>query len=151
MTKEEKVEKLLEVARAQIGKAYQYGACYEEGTEDEQSFDCSSFTQFCFRQIGIEIPRSSVLQAAAQIGREIDGFAEPVALGDLVFFEGERGHFRHDLFPGRKIYIGHVAIFSGDSRIIHACNNSVASGVVETSLITLPNPPYKIVMVKRLI
>jgi cell wall-associated NlpC family hydrolase len=144
---EEQGRKLLNTARSLIGASYKYGAYLDEEVDKmPEAFDCSSFTKFCFRQIGIEIPRSSILQAT--LGKEISGkFGDEVKAGDLIFFEGERGHYRHDLFPGRKIYIGHVAIFSDSSMVIHACNNSVASGVVETSLIILP----KVVMIKRLV
>lgn len=151
MNKKEKIEKLLKIARSQIGKPYKYGAYLEEKNNDEPAaFDCSSFIQFIFNEIGIELPRSSVLQAAAS-GQEIsDKDLNILTAGDIIFYEGERGHYRHDLFPGRKLYIGHTAIFSGASKIIHACNSSIASGVVEQSIINLPKS-YNIMLIKRFI
>lgn len=147
MTRERKVEKLLEIARSLIGAPYKYGAYLEVYADNQTAFDCSSFLQYVFKQISINIPRSTILQAAAD-GKEII-YPEIVMPGDVIFFEGKQGHYRHDLFPAdRKIYIGHAALSVGSSRIIHATNNSTASGVIEQSVITLPES-YNVTIVKR--
>lgn len=127
MIREEKVAKLIEIAKAQMGKPYSYGAyTIKDGDENPESFDCSSFTQFCLKRISFDdFPRSSIEQAAYQ-GEEISiGFLQP---GDLVFCRGSRGHYNDELFPNRKICIGHVAICSYDGKIIHAAGGK---GVVE--------------------
>lgn len=148
--KEKKASAIVRIALDQIGKPYVYGACYGPEAENPEGFDCSSLTQFCIQKaLGIKIPRSSLEQAADKGSVEISSYLylEP---GDLIFFEGTRGHYRHDLFPSdRKILIGHVAIYSGEGKIVHATNNSRASGVVEQRLRDLPVPPYSIVMIKR--
>ncbi len=148
-------KELITTARSQIGKPYVYGA-HRQSTENPEGFDCSSFTQWCFARLGIELPRSSIEQAACQIGREIpwDFQTETwdVEPGDLIFLEGEQGHYKHSLFPdGRKVYIGHVAICSYDARIIHACRNDHMKGVVEHSVIYLPDYYYPVVCIKRII
>ncbi len=59
MTKEQQ-KKLIQVARSLLGKPYRYGAKPEEAPN---VFDCSSFTQYVFKQVGIELPRTSIEQA----------------------------------------------------------------------------------------
>lgn len=144
MNRKEKTGELIELARNLIGSHYKYGAYLENPGEEPKEFDCSSFIQFVFKKSGVEFPRSTILQAAAP-GEEIKNIEEALP-GDLVFFEGERGHYRHDLFPDRKIYIGHVGIFSGNGKMIHAANRKNYSGVVETDL-----KPEDVVLIKRVI
>ncbi len=152
--KEEKVKRLVEIARSFIGTPYKYGAYNQaDNGEKPDGFDCSSFSQYLFKQIGIEIPRSSILQAASELGEEIP--ADQIQPGDILFFEGTKGHYHHKLFPGRKIYIGHLAIYTGNGNIIHAADNpelnSILKGVVEHKLELLSRPDYDIVMAKRFI
>ncbi|MEK7149560.1 MAG: C40 family peptidase [Patescibacteria group bacterium] len=151
MDNREKISKLIEIAKGLIGTPYKYGA-YLEQNNGALAFDCSSFVQHVFKQIEIELPRSSVLQAVAP-GQEIKNL-ELAKPADLIFFEGNRGHYRHDLFPNRKIYIGHLGIYLGNDEIIHATNNSSASGVVIQKISELQKEfpeAYKIVMIKRFI
>jgi peptidoglycan endopeptidase LytE len=144
MNREEKINRLIELARSLIGSPYKYGVYLENSEEEPKEFDCSSFIQYVFKKIGIELPRSTILQAAA-VRQEIKNIGEALP-GDLIFFEGERGHYRHDLFSDRKIYIGHVGIFSGNEKMIHAANRKNYSGVVETDF-----KPEEIVLIKRVI
>jgi len=147
--REEKIKKLVETAKSLIGRPYEYGAYLNKGADKKGAFDCSSFIQFIFGRAGVELPRSAILQAAAP-GKEISGKpGDEMRPGDVIFFEGVRGHYRHDLFYDRKIFVGHAGIFIGDGRIIHATDNISASGVVEQLLSELPIPHYNIVLVKR--
>jgi len=153
--RDEKVKELLEIAVKQLGKPYQYGAYNKpESEEAPQSFDCSSFVQYCFKKIGFDdFPRSSIEQAAYQKGVEVLSIEEAQP-GDLIFFEGTRGHYNHKLFPGRKIYIGHVVIYLGKGWIIHAVDRDGASGVVIQKLENLynyPNWPNNITYIKRIL
>ena len=149
ISREEKIKKLIETAKSLIGQPYEYGAYLDLASDQRGSFDCSSFTQFIFGKVGVVLPRSTILQAAAS-GIEVSGKNGDVIMpGDVIFFEGNIGHYRHDLFPGRKIFIGHAGIFVGNNRIVHAISNSATSGVIEQSLDELPLPLYDIVLVKR--
>ena len=76
MTDQQK-KKLVSIAETVLGKPYHYGAKPEEAPE---TFDCSSFTQYLFKQIGIELPRSTILQAGDPQGREIVPEFEKVRL-----------------------------------------------------------------------
>lgn len=77
------------------------GAPYSWGASGPNSFDCSGFTMFVYRQVGISLPHSS----RAQIGsgeRVARGDLQP---GDLVFF-------------GSPIH--HVGIYVGGGQYIHS-------------------------------
>lgn len=94
----EKRRDLVLEALGQVGRPYRYGGTTPDG------FDCSGLTQYVYRQIGIQLPRSSRDQHGA--GRTIKlSQAEP---GDLLFYS----------FTGRGI--DHVAIYLGDDQAVHA-------------------------------
>ena len=150
MTQPNDPSQVIAFARTHIGLPYKYGAYAEQANDAQTAFDCSSFIQFIFHNFGMELPRSTILQAAAN-GLEINSLAE-ARPGDVLFFEGDRGHYRHDLFPGRKIYIGHVGIYTDNATVIHATNSNGFSGVVEHDLKPSTNPAYNeetIVLIKR--
>jgi cell wall-associated NlpC family hydrolase len=97
--------RVLATAKRYVGTRYVYG-----GERPAEGFDCSGFVQYVFGRHGIDLPRTSALQASA-------GRAVPVALaalhpGDLMFFDTE----------GEGI--DHVAIYAGNGRIIHASSGS---------------------------
>jgi cell wall-associated NlpC family hydrolase len=71
-----KGQQIANIAKAQIGKPYAYGA------SGPGSFDCSGLTQFAHRQAGISIPRTTGAQysAARKVAKSS---ARP---GDIIFF-----------------------------------------------------------------
>lgn len=86
---------VVSVARRYLGAPYRWAA------SGPNAFDCSGFTMFVFRQVGVSLPHSS----RAQIGsgqRVSRGDLQP---GDLVFF-------------GSPIH--HVGLYVGGGRMIHA-------------------------------
>lgn len=146
MTEAQKT-KLIETAKALVGKPYRYGAAPEEAPN---CFDCSSFSQYLFKQIGIELPRSSILQAADTQGKEIMPAPDlsNFEAGDLLFMSGIAGHYDDELFGGTRHYIGHVIIYLGNGIIIQA--KKYPGKVFEQSLAELlRDPHYAIVLVKR--
>ena len=151
MTREKMVKKLIEIARSQIGTPYKFGSDINwESKTKPCSFDCSSFVQWCFNGIGINIfkkRRSTILQAAAT-GKKVIRRLSGLQPGDLIFFDGERGYYRCDLFDGQKIDVGHVAIYTGNEKIIHATGGT--GMVTEEELIKVLKQPYrKITYMKR--
>ena len=76
-----------------VGNPYVYG-----GTSLTGGTDCSGYTQSVYRHFGVSIPRTSGEQAG--FGREIP--YEDMEPGDLV------------------CYSGHVAMYIGGGRIVHA-------------------------------
>ena len=146
MTDQQK-KKLVSIAETVLGKPYHYGAKPEEAPE---TFDCSSFTQYLFKQIGIELPRSTILQAGDPQGREIvpEQNFENLEIGDLLFMRGARGYYNDVLFPSRAVYIGHVGVYVGNGELFHA--SSANGGVVKQKLSEVTRKPhYEVVLVKR--
>jgi cell wall-associated NlpC family hydrolase len=75
------------------------GVPYVRGGTTPKGFDCSGYTQYVFRQLGVELPRTSQAQKA---------WADPVRfedrqVGDLMFWQT----------GGLK----HVAIYAGDGKM----------------------------------
>jgi lipoprotein Spr len=91
-----------------MGVPYKFGA--KSGRTDR--FDCSSFTQYVFKQNGIKIPRSSRQQS--KVGKYVP--RSKLQPGDLVFFYSP---------------IHHVAIYMGNGKLLHTFGKP---GVTVTSL-----------------
>lgn len=144
------------IAEAQkcIGAKYRYGAKPEDAP---LAFDCSSFTQYVYDQVGLAIPRSSILQAA-QAGTVVSFDADRSEIlkpGDLLFMRGVQGHYNDSLFAkpvfkGKQFCIGHVAMYYGQGRVINARS---PWGVCVQMLDELqwPRPAYEIILVKRVL
>jgi len=60
---------------------------YRSGAEGPNAFDCSGFTRYCYKQVGIELKRSS--QDQAKDGKKVR--KKKLKEGDLVFFKGGGG------------------------------------------------------------
>ena len=92
-------------ARALISTAYDYvGVPYVFGGTTPWGFDCSGYTQYVFRQMGIEIPRT----ADAQYYAYPKVSASELEPGDLVFFETYE--------PGPS----HCGIYIGNGQMLQA-------------------------------
>ena len=79
-----------------VGNPYVYG-----GTSLTNGADCSGFTQSVYKHFGYSIPRTSSAQRSA--GRAVSWADRQV--GDLI------------------CYSGHVAIYIGNNKIVHASNS----------------------------
>jgi lipoprotein Spr len=92
---------------------------YKFSTRDTQHliFDCSSFTQFVFKQNGIDIPWGS--SAQAHFGTRVPDKAH-LSIGDLIMFSVNT--------PG---HINHVGIYIGNGKFI---SNTPSSGVAISNL-----------------
>ena len=99
-----------------VGNPYVWG-----GTSLTSGADCSGFVQSVYRHFGVSIPRTSAEKAG--FGREIA--YEDMEPGDLV------------------CYPGHVAMYIGGGRIVHA--RSAKAGIRVDD-----NPAYRtIVSIRR--
>ena len=87
-----------------LGRSYVWGGNFnEEGTQDG---DCSSLTQYAYRQaFGVEIPRTTYGQE--KLGESVD--MDKLQMGDLLFWN-ENGDTHH------------VAMYLGNGYYIHAPN-----------------------------
>lgn len=92
--------KLLERARSFIGTPYKWGGTGPLG------FDCSGFTQYLFKELGINLPRVSAQQGT--YGQRVS--IDKLRPGDLVFWDNS----------SRNNGADHVAIYLGNGQVIHA-------------------------------
>ena len=109
------VNKVIALAKAQSGKPYVYG------TTGPNSFDCSGFTYYVFKNAaGITLKRTSESQGYDSSYTKISAISN-LKVGDLVFFNTNSDDA--DLCD-------HVGIYLGSGSFIHA---SSAGGKVITS------------------
>ena len=87
-------------AADQLGKPYRWG-----GDDPEKGFDCSGYTQWVFKTMGVVMPRSAAQQFRGGIHVE----KASVLPGDLVFFFSDQS-------PSRL----HVGIYNGNGNFLHA-------------------------------
>ncbi|MZF85790.1 hypothetical protein GTY56_12355 [Streptomyces sp. SID5643] len=88
-------ERVIAFARAQIGLPCVWGAV------GPGSYDAAGLTQAAWRTVGVLLPRTTQAQWSAGVQVPLTD----VQVGDLVFFHDD---------------LGHVGIWSGDGRMIHA-------------------------------
>jgi soluble lytic murein transglycosylase-like protein len=90
-------QSVVDAAKKYLGVPYAFG-----GTDPGQGLDCSGLVQRAYRDLGIDLPRTSREQAKA--GTAVDGMrnARP---GDLLAFDSP---------------VDHVAIYVGDNKMIAA-------------------------------
>lgn len=97
-----------------IGIARQYlGTPYRWGGTSPSGFDCSGFTSYVYRQLGVSLPRTSYSQSKA--GTRIS--ASDLQPGDLVYGPGHvgiyvgGGSFIHAPQPGQSVKISPLSQF----------------------------------------
>lgn len=107
-----RADALIATAEGYLGVPYVYGGSTPAG------FDCSGFMQYVYNQHGITLHRTAALQYANDGTAVSKSNLQP---GDLVFFSSS------------EKAIGHVGMYIGDDRMIHA---SSGAGKVIISNIT---------------
>ena len=116
-----KISDIIDNARKLIGVKYKYGA--STTFDAPNCFDCSSFVKYLFRQIGVELPRVTIEQVEA--GKKVT--LKTIKPGDLIFSKGDRPHFNKKHPKG----LGHVALYVGGNKVIHAVGGLVKKVVEE--------------------
>jgi probable lipoprotein NlpC len=112
----EKADKVIKAARSYIGTPYKFGGTSRAG------MDCSGLMLLCFKEININLPRTSAEQS--NVGTTIK-YAD-LRPGDLVFFTDKKG-------GSKVVHAGVVSKVNGarDVKFIHS---STKLGVVESDL-----------------
>lgn len=93
---------IVEKAKSKLGTKYVWGAT------GPNTFDCSGLSSWCHRQVGINIPRTSLEQSRS--GKPVS--KENLLPGDLVFFKTTSAP------------VGHVGIYVGNGQMIHTSTPS---------------------------
>ncbi len=93
-------DKVIATGKQFMGVRYLFGA----ESDRTDAFDCSSFTQYVFKQNGIPIPRSSRQQAEAGIYVP----KSQLRPGDLIFSD-----------TNRDGVINHVSLYMGNGKVLH--------------------------------
>ena len=118
-TSSEKIEKVIEIAKQQLGKPYVYA------TAGPKTFDCSGFTKYCYAKVGVSLRRSA--QAVGyNDGKKIEGISN-LKRGDIVCFNTVADNDLSD----------HVGIYLGSGKFIHA-----SSGQAKVVISSLSNSYY---------
>ena len=113
-----KIEKLIAVA----DKLMDAGAKYSTNPRAPYSFDCSRFTAYCLKQVGVYVSGEIRAQGRSNIGTKItlddpkknSSYYKALKKGDLLFFWS----------PDRKKKPGHSAIYLGNNKFIHASSSA---------------------------
>lgn len=140
-------KKIANFAKKFVGVPYKYGATMKEAPK---FFDCSSFVKYIFGHFGVNLPRSTLLQAT-YAGKKVKGMKP----GDLIFYGSIRGHYNPKFMRG----VGHVVIYLGDNKAIHAVSKVIKDYPVRIekgwvkiqSLKKIKQLEKEIVVIKRVI
>jgi len=99
-------------AKKYLGRPYRYGAT------GPNSFDCSGFTYAVFKEVGINIPRTSLAQSKI-VGKKLSIYE--LKEGDLLSFD-----------TSLKGHINHSGIYIGNHKFIHASSGKAHSVTVSS-------------------
>jgi cell wall-associated NlpC family hydrolase len=116
LMKEKALKVVLATARKQLGKPYRYGA------SGPSSFDCSGFTMFVWRHVGVSLPHSS----RGQYGSLPHVARTKARLGDLVYSPG------------------HIGLYIGDGKMIHSpqTGEHVEVAPLHSNVVGFARPAY---------
>lgn len=94
-----KGQKVVNYAKKFVGNKYRYG-----GTSLTRGADCSGYVMSVFKKFGKKLPHSS--SAQRRVGKKVKGGLKNAKPGDII------------------CYSGHVAIYIGKNKIVHASNSA---------------------------
>lgn len=93
--------------------SYVSGGAGESNGNNGQKFDCSGFTQYVFKQFGVDLPKFSGDQASAATKvpntQVVNGTITNIQPGDILFSNNGESN--------------HVVIYAGDNTYYHAANS----------------------------
>ncbi|NGX42477.1 MAG: Gamma-D-glutamyl-L-lysine endopeptidase [Chlamydiae bacterium] len=94
------IDEMVEFSKRFLGIPYKWGGNSSFG------FDCSSFVQMLYRQVGISLPRDSVDQTNVSFAKQVP--EEEFLRGDLLFM------------GSHPPQISHVGMYLGNGKFIHS-------------------------------
>ncbi len=103
---------IVKTAMKYLGKPYRYGATGPD------SFDCSGFVYAVYKEVGIDIPRTSIAQSQIR-GKKLS--INELKAGDLLSFD-----------TSLKGHINHSGIYIGNHKFIHASSGKAYSVTISS-------------------
>lgn len=100
-------ESVLSLAFSRLGSPYSQGKAGQDNY-----VDCSYLTQWCYKQNGVNLPRTAAEQAKYCVDNGLTISKEELQPGDLVFFSNSTN--------GRYMNVTHVAVYAGNGMIVDA-------------------------------
>ncbi|MBN2769027.1 MAG: C40 family peptidase [Campylobacterales bacterium] len=101
-----KIDSLIALAKSKLG------AKYVPGKAGPNTFDCSGFVYYIFKEQGRVIPRTSISQS--KIGKKLD--KSEIQRGDILFFN-----------TANSKHVNHSGIYLGENKFIHASSGEAYS------------------------
>ncbi|OPA76854.1 cell wall-associated hydrolase [Paenibacillus selenitireducens] len=101
-----KASTVISAGKKYLGVPYNFGA----PSGSTKSFDCSSFTQYIYKKVGVNLPRTSIKQAKA--GKYVS--KSNLQPGDLIFSDTNR--------DGK---INHVSVYMGNGKLLHTYKKGI--------------------------
>ncbi|MDO5425708.1 MAG: NlpC/P60 family protein [Eubacteriales bacterium] len=108
---ERQLKRLVSVAKKEVGKPYIWGGNGPDG------YDCSGFVSYCYRAIGITLPRTTYYMYNSGVSIDPNDVSE-WQVGDLLINQGT--------IDGRGG--GHVIMYIGNGRVIQSTSGGVQIG-----------------------
>jgi len=102
------------ISQEYLGQPYVWG-----GNTPQTGMDCSGYTKYVFKKVGISIPRTALTQS--KVGKIVD--RKNLKKGDLLFFLTDKK---------RGIPVTHVGIYLDNGKFIHAASKK--KGIIISSL-----------------
>jgi peptidoglycan endopeptidase LytE len=106
------IEKLIAVAESKLGVPYVSPA------KAPKTFDCSTFTAYCLKQVGISVTSSVQAQGRTAYGKKI------TITNSKNYKELKRGDILYFWSPDRVKKPGHAGIYLGNNKFIHASSGA---------------------------
>ena len=97
-----KASKIVSLAKSKVGNKYVWGST------GPSTFDCSGLVYWCYKQLGITLPRTSKEQS--KYGKSVS--KSNLQEGDLLFFS-----------TNGTGQVSHVGIYVGGGKMVHAANS----------------------------
>lgn len=107
----EKYNDIVKTAMTRLGDPYSQA---KAGQGDYT--DCSYLTRWCYREVGLELPRTAAAQAEYCVDNGITVSKDELRPGDLVFFSLKEN--------GRFMNISHVGVYAGNGMMVDASSSN---------------------------
>jgi cell wall-associated NlpC family hydrolase len=111
ITINDKIDSIIALAESKIG------AKYVPGKAGPNTFDCSGFVYYIFKEQGRVIPRTSISQS--KIGKKLD--KSEIQRGDILFFN-----------TANSKHVNHSGIYLGENKFIHASSGKAYSVTISS-------------------